>query len=267
MPDLLARLAADLTTCCDSPGLTYPLQMWRYALDCARTGQATPVGGTVNALPYVPDAVCALLPGGAALSVLDVGCLGGYGLFDFARRQSGRVLRLDGVDVDADGIALARAMGALWGAGALRLPAVAHIGFHAAPAERLPFPDAAFDLVIARLLLPYVEVKATLRELHRVAAPGGLLLMQTHAAGYYGRQLVRHRHDPRRLAYYSRPLLAGILFRLTGRQPRAPRWREVALSRRHVLALGAQAGLACVWMDANPSHGRPLLAFRKGDDA
>lgn len=44
-------------------------------------------------------------------------------------------------------------------------------------AEAIPFPDAAFDVVIFTYLLRYVsDVPATLRELVRVVRPGGMML-------------------------------------------------------------------------------------------
>jgi len=51
----------------------------------------------------------------------------------------------------------------------------------AAPAERLPFPDASFDTVVATLTLCTVaDVPAALREVRRVLVPGGRLLFIEH---------------------------------------------------------------------------------------
>jgi demethylmenaquinone methyltransferase/2-methoxy-6-polyprenyl-1,4-benzoquinol methylase len=54
-----------------------------------------------------------------------------------------------------------------------RLP---HVTFVEARAERLPFPDAAFDALTFTYLLRYVDDPgATLRELARVVRPGGTI--------------------------------------------------------------------------------------------
>ncbi len=52
----------------------------------------------------------------------------------------------------------------------------------AAPADRLPFPDASFDLVTAFDVLEHLEDdQAGLREFHRVLRPGGHLLLTVPA--------------------------------------------------------------------------------------
>jgi ubiquinone/menaquinone biosynthesis C-methylase UbiE len=50
-----------------------------------------------------------------------------------------------------------------------------------APAEKLPFPDAQFDVVVSTLVLCTVaDQPASLRELRRVLKPGGRLLFIEH---------------------------------------------------------------------------------------
>ena len=259
---MLLRMDNTLAAFGHQPLLSYPVQMWRYALDCAR-GEVAPVaGGEINALPYVPDPVVGLLPAASPLAVLDVGCLGGYGLFDFARRHQVVPLDLAGIDIDRASIELAHSMGEVW-ASDDGLNSVARLAFHEAPSTSLPLPDNSCHLVIARLMLPYVDVPATLREFHRVATAGAILLVQTHAPGYYLRQLVRHVRQPLRLAYYSRPILSGLIFRLTGRQPRHRRWQEVAIGNRHMVNVAMHAGFPVVWTDTETHRGRPRFAFRK----
>lgn len=67
---------------------------------------------------------------------------------------------------------------ALRGMPQLRLTAVAD-------ASQLPFPDAAFDAVIANHMLYYVpDIPATLRELRRVVRPGGQIFTATNGSGH-----------------------------------------------------------------------------------
>jgi SAM-dependent methyltransferase len=67
-------------------------------------------------------------------------------------------------------------------------------------AEPLPFPDATFGLVLARDVLEHVDAVAALREIHRVTAPGGRVVVSavhftsrnlyvdpTHVRGYSAR--------------------------------------------------------------------------------
>jgi SAM-dependent methyltransferase len=77
------------------------------------------------------------------------------------------------------------------------------------PLRKLPFADAAFDLVVANDVLQHVpedEVDESLSELRRVLAPGGTLLLRTNGA----RQLRRERADWR---VYDRASLRATLER------------------------------------------------------
>jgi SAM-dependent methyltransferase len=118
-----------------------------------------------NAL-YERPAVLAMAGDVAGRRVLDAGCGAGAHAAELVARGA----RVTGVDSSAGLLALAaRRLG----------PAAA---LHRADlADPLPFPDGAFDVVLASLLLHYLRDWApTLAEFHRVLAPGGRLVASTH---------------------------------------------------------------------------------------
>ena len=105
---------------------------------------------------------------GAVSSALDVGAgLGHWGrlLLPHLRPDA----RLAGIDREPAWVAGARARAAAAGLGS-------RAEYLLAAAERLPFPDAAFDLVTCQTVLMHVpDVESVLREMLRVLRPGGLL--------------------------------------------------------------------------------------------
>jgi demethylmenaquinone methyltransferase/2-methoxy-6-polyprenyl-1,4-benzoquinol methylase len=98
--------------------------------------------------------------------VLDVATGTGLVARELARRRNVRVLGLDQSEP-----MLRRGIGAAGAAGLAD-----RIAFVAGQAERLPFPDGAFDAVTFTYLLRYVDdPAATLAELARVLRPGGVM--------------------------------------------------------------------------------------------
>ena len=66
-------------------------------------------------------------------------------------------------------------------AAARRAYEAANLAFVAGRAEQMPFRDGAFDLVVAPLVLHYVEDwRALFAELRRVLRPGGVARMLIH---------------------------------------------------------------------------------------
>ena len=96
----------------------------------------------------------------------------------------------------------------------------AHISFVGGAAEVLPFPDAAFEVVICRLALPFMDNARALGEMRRVLAPGGVAIIKIHHAWYYVRHgwrgLVQRR--PRMLLNAARTAAATFACRLAGRR-------------------------------------------------
>ncbi len=100
--------------------------------------------------------------------VLEIGCGAGVDLARFAK--GGAVVT--GVDVSASAIGLARANFSQQGLTG---------EFHVANAERLPFPDNAFDLVYAHGVVQYTANPGRLvDECRRVLKPGGEAIVQVY---------------------------------------------------------------------------------------
>jgi ubiquinone/menaquinone biosynthesis C-methylase UbiE len=145
--------------------------------------------------------------------VLDIGCGAGQELAPFVERGAVAV----GIDVAAEVGRAGRELYASRG----RPGAVA---FVRGGAEALPFRDGAFDVVVCRLALPYMDNARAIAEMVRVVrAGGGVLLLQTHAVGWYLAELARSVRRARVLPaiHALRVLAAGTLYRLLGRQPRS----------------------------------------------
>ena len=134
--------------------------------------------------------------GAAARSMVDVGCGTGALAAEAARRWPG--VEVDGVDVSAGMLAIAERT-------ARSLPAAVRgrVRFSQAPADRLPFPDASFDVALTSFVLQLVPSRhRALREMRRVLRPGGRLALATWLRG--GEPLVADR------AYDDALIAAGL---------------------------------------------------------
>jgi ubiquinone/menaquinone biosynthesis C-methylase UbiE len=99
-------------------------------------------------------------------AILDVGCGTGIVARRLARTGAARVVGLDAAPAMLD---VARAAAAREGLA---------IEWRHGMAERLPFPDAGFDLVTCQFALMFFADRAgALAEMHRVLRPGGRLLL------------------------------------------------------------------------------------------
>ena len=100
---------------------------------------------------------------GRGVRLLDVGCGTGYHL----ARYRDRGFEISGVDGSAD--MLTHARGANPG-----------IDFQQADVDRLPYPDASFDLVLSVEVYRYLpEIRPCTREIARVLKPGGVAIVTT----------------------------------------------------------------------------------------
>ncbi len=108
------------------------------------------------------------------LAALDIGLPGqrmldlGTGTGLLARRFAAEGADVDGIDVSADQIAMARTAADREGVGAR---------FQVAAAESLPFADDAFDVVTANQCWLYFDLARAVPEVLRVLGPGGRLLV------------------------------------------------------------------------------------------
>ncbi len=60
------------------------------------------------------------------------------------------------------------------------------IQFHEAEAERLPFDDNCYDVVLSNMVLGMIpNQQATITELARVLRPNGIIALSTHGPGHY----------------------------------------------------------------------------------
>ena len=102
--------------------------------------------------------------------VLDVACGTGV-VARFAAERVGASGTVAALDVNADMLAVARTV---------KAPTEPPIRWYESPAESMPLPDGAFDAVLCQLGLQFIADKvAALREMRRVTATGGRVLVST----------------------------------------------------------------------------------------
>lgn len=103
----------------------------------------------------------------ASDTVLDIGC--GTGSLTLAMHASAPSARIVGIDADENALAIARA----------KLPGMSGgVQLHRGLAQRLPFADGAFDVVVSSLFFHHLrseDKRTVLRQAHRVLKPAGRL--------------------------------------------------------------------------------------------
>jgi SAM-dependent methyltransferase len=172
-------------------------------------GIADAYAASVDARPhnafYERPAMLSVLPPLIGTRVLDAGCGAGW----YAEHLAGQGAEVTSFDVTPRFVELTRA----------RLGGRARV-FQADLAKPLDFAaDTEFDLVVAPLVLHYVEDwDAMLAELARVLRPGGLLVFSTHhpfmdwrefeRPSYFDTELLEDEWDVGKVTFYRRPLSA-----------------------------------------------------------
>lgn len=116
-----------------------------------------------------------------ALDILEIGC--GTGNLTHRAAQAAPAARVTGTDPDPRALTRARRKGG------------GRIRWEHAYAQRLPFPDCAFDRVLSSMMLHHLEDEAkaaALSEVFRVLRPGGLLhVVDVGGSGHPGGVLTR----------------------------------------------------------------------------
>jgi SAM-dependent methyltransferase len=135
--------------------------------------------------------------------VLDLGCgdASAFAMPDYAGA------RLYGLDINATDIAAARARYPQW-------------AFVVAAAERMPYAEASFDVIVSRVALPYTDIPAVLKEIYRVLKPGGEFWATLHSWGleWAWIKAAAKKHEWRHILVGSvYVLVASAIYALTGR--------------------------------------------------
>jgi ubiquinone/menaquinone biosynthesis C-methylase UbiE len=96
------------------------------------------------------------------------------------------------------------------------------VAFVRAAAEHLPLAPSSVDVVVCRLVLPYTDNARALAEIARVLRPGGALLLKFQHARFYVRELATGLAERqfKSVVHACRVLVAGVIYHLTGSQPR-----------------------------------------------
>jgi SAM-dependent methyltransferase len=240
---------------------SYTAGMWRHVVSSQAAGTHD-AGENNDSLPYVP-----VIPEdyGVRLTglsrVLDVGCLGGYGLYDFAVRRKTAGLELpvlSGMDSDPLSVASAVSMAELWAPGG-------NVSFCPGKSEHLPYAEKTFDLVVCRLVLPYVRVVQSVSEAARVLRDDAIVVFQVHSPSYYTHRLLACGFKLSTAAYYLRPIISYLMFRISGRQPSWKWFAEMAMDTKSLMSVCASSGLVPVWQ--SETRRKPMMVFRKTPDA
>ena len=130
--------------------------------------------------------------------VLDIGCGAGQTLIATCPDRASY-----GIDVDLDALQIGRTL-------------THNVRFSAASAETLPFRSETFDVVIARVSLPYTRLSASLAEVHRVLRPGGRFWTTLHPISLAFGQA--REGSWKGWVHFGYVVANGLLFHATGAQ-------------------------------------------------
>ncbi len=141
-------------------------------------------------------------------TILDIGCGAGQTLIGCGLKPD---IGAYGVDIDADALVLGKEI-------------APQIHFVRAMGERLPFADESFDVVIARVSLPFMNMPNAHKEIARVLREGGYVWMALHPFQMLRERVVKSLKSGniKDLIYSAYIFGNGLLFHLSGKQIRFP---------------------------------------------
>jgi ubiquinone/menaquinone biosynthesis C-methylase UbiE len=141
-------------------------------------------------------------------AILDVGCGAGQTLI--ASELGPDVVRI-GIDIDPAGLVQGHELDDT-------------IGFVCGKGESLPFKSQSFDMVVARVSLPYMRTRPALAEFGRVLRDDGALWLTLHHFPFVAREFVKAvaRFDVMRAAYRFYVLTNGVSSHVIGREFACP---------------------------------------------
>jgi SAM-dependent methyltransferase len=117
-----------------------------------------------------------IVPLGAGMQVLDVGCGTGFPALELAQRL-GPGAKVWGIDRWESAVARARLKARRWD--------VTNVDLRVGDAANLPFPDGQFDLVVSNLgINNFAAPDAVMSECRRVAKPSAKLALTTNLVGH-----------------------------------------------------------------------------------
>jgi SAM-dependent methyltransferase len=179
---------------------------------------------------------------GKEVRVLDVGCGSGGMLYSIASREAAAFGV--GLDLDSDVILLGKILQETLPARRGRTDA--RCALMTADAHTLPFRNGAFDVVLCRDNLQYLDIQVALSEMARTTRDGARFYFLVHAPGFYLDRMV-HR-GPATFKADGFALANAMMLHLLGRQLtlRGPSGRAVrtcALTRQRMERLLGRHGI------------------------
>jgi ubiquinone/menaquinone biosynthesis C-methylase UbiE len=160
------------------------------------------------------------------LFVLDLGCgdgvdLSGFGVAESADRIVGADLYATQLKTNFPGRFFVRAAG-----------------------EALPFRDSSFDLVLALVSLPYMQIPVALAEISRTLKPDARIYISVHPLRFTLRELLHNAMPhPKASLFRSWVLFNGAIFHVAGRGLGRGRLAESFQTRRGITKALERAGL------------------------